>query len=75
MSALVTELTILRKPTGILSKRIARGEDGRPKPDHSGCRLAAGQAARVRLNGGDAVGGADTARDPPTARPSGRRRP
>jgi hypothetical protein len=59
MSALVTELTILRKATGILSKRIVLGEDGRPKADGSACRLTVGKARRHRMNGAkpaDALG-------------------
>lgn len=51
------EITRLWKPgNGILSKRIALGEDGRPKPDGSSCRLNFGMAARQRMNGGDPAG-------------------
>src|SRR5215207_6548166 len=50
------ELTEVRKPGGILSKKITLGEDGRPKSDGSGCRLTIGKARRHRMNGGDPAG-------------------
>jgi hypothetical protein len=53
---LVVELTEIRKLTGILTKKIALGEDGKPKSDGSGCRLIVGMARRNRMNGGDPAG-------------------
>ena len=55
-NGLVIELTELRKTSGILSKKIALGEDGKPKADGSGCRLTVGMARRNRMNGGDPAG-------------------
>src|SRR5215207_913678 len=55
-SSIVVELTEVRKPGGILSKKITLGEDGRPKSDGSGCRLTIGKARRHRMNGGDPAG-------------------
>ena len=53
---LVLELTELRKLTGILSKKITLGVDGRPSSDGSACRLTVGMARRHRMNGGDLTG-------------------
>jgi hypothetical protein len=55
-SSIVVELTEVQKPSGILSKKITLGEDGRPKSDGSGCRLTIGKARRHRMNGGDSAG-------------------
>ena len=52
-----TELTLLRTAGGgILTKRIALGEDRRPKADGSACRLTTGRATRHRMNGADPAG-------------------
>ena len=48
---ITVELTELRKMTGILSKKITCGDDGKPKSDGSGCRLTIGKARRNRMNG------------------------
>ena len=53
---IAVELTELRKLSGILSKKITLGEDGKPKSDGSGCRLTVGMARRNRMNGGDPAG-------------------
>ena len=53
---LVVELSELRKPSGILTKKIALGEDGKPKSDGSACRLVIGKASRKRMNGSDPAG-------------------
>lgn len=50
------ELTELRKLSGILSKQISVGEDGKPRSDGSACRLTLGKARRKRMNGGDPAG-------------------
>ena len=56
----LVELTELCKLSGILTKKIAigedLGEDGKPKSDGSGCRLTVGLARRNRMNGGDPAG-------------------
>ena len=52
----LVELTELRKLSGILTKKITLGEDGKPKSDGSGCRLTVGMARRNRMNGGDPAG-------------------
>src|SRR5918997_36296 len=50
--ATATELTVVRKAGGgILSKRVALDEDGKPRADGSGCRLTVGMAARHRMHG------------------------
>ena len=53
---IAVELTELRKLSGILSKKITLGDDGKPKSDGSGCRLTFGMARRNRMNGGDPAG-------------------
>ena len=53
---IAVELTELRKLSGILSKKVTLGEDGKPKADGSGCRLTVGMARRNRMNGGEPAG-------------------
>ena len=43
------EIAVFRKANGPLSKHIAL-KDGKPNPDGSACRMAAGTARRVKLN-------------------------
>lgn len=46
-----TELTILAKSHGPLSKRITLGDDGKPIADGSACVMAAGSARRAPVDG------------------------
>ena len=45
-----TEITIFEKRGGILSKKIALGEDGRPHADGSACRMGSGEAWRKAIS-------------------------
>jgi hypothetical protein len=49
------EIAVFRKRKGVLSKRIWLDDDGRVCSDGSACRMAAGKAERVKLNGVDSL--------------------
>ena len=45
------EITVFRKKTGALSKRIELDADGVPRSDGSACKMKEGEARRIKLNG------------------------
>jgi hypothetical protein len=51
MTTMTVEIAVFRKRKGALSKKIWLDDDGQVKSDGSACRMASGEAQRVKLNG------------------------